>query len=123
MKQAKYYPGLINRPSQPRGHARPWGLTSITTLPRFRRVSTRARAAVYRANDRADSHIHLQRGDESLLRDVDLAELAHALFTLLLLLQKLALARHVAAVAFGGHVLAEGAHGLARDDLTADRGL
>src|SRR5256885_10323209 len=71
----------------------------------------------------ASLHIHLQRGDERLLRDVDLAELAHALLAFLLLLQELALARHVAAVALGGHVLAERAHGLARDHLAADRRL
>src|SRR5262245_50101603 len=52
------------------------------------------------------SHIHLERGDERLLRNLDLAELAHALLALLLLLEELALARHVAAVAFGGDVLA-----------------
>src|SRR6266511_4081155 len=69
------------------------------------------------------SHIYLQRRDERLLRDFHLAELAHALLALLLLLQELALARHVAAVAFGGDVLAQRAHGLARDDLAADRGL
>ncbi len=59
------------------------------------------------------SHIHLQRGDEGLLRDVDLAELAHALFAFLLLVQKLALARYVAAVAFGGDVCASRMHSLA----------
>src|SRR5207253_721907 len=69
------------------------------------------------------SYVHLQRRDERLLRDVDLAELAHALLAFLLLLQELALARHVAAVALGGHVLAERAHGLARDHLAADRRL
>jgi hypothetical protein len=69
------------------------------------------------------SHIHLQRGDEGLLRDVDLAELAHALLAFLLLLQKLALAGDVAAVALGGDVFSERAHGLASDDLAADRGL
>src|SRR6185437_9686593 len=69
------------------------------------------------------SHVDLERGDERLLRDFDLAELAHALLAFLLLLQKLALARHVAAIAFGGDVLAQRAHGLARDDLAADGGL
>src|SRR5271170_945965 len=69
------------------------------------------------------SHIHLQRGDEGLLRDVDLAELAHALLAFLLLVQQLALAGRVAAIALGGDVLAEGAHGFPGDDLAADRGL
>src|SRR5689334_13637414 len=69
------------------------------------------------------SHIHLQGGDEGFLRDVHLAELAHALLALLLLIEQLALAGGIAAVALGGHVLAEGAHGLASDDLAADRRL
>src|SRR4029078_11490358 len=69
------------------------------------------------------SAIHLQRGDKSLLRDVDLAELPHLLLAFLLLLQKFALARDVAAVAFCGDVLAYRADGFAGDDLAADRGL
>ena len=39
------------------------------------------------------SAIHLQRGNERFLRDVDLAELPHLLLAFLLLLQKLAFAR------------------------------
>src|SRR5690606_28968782 len=66
---------------------------------------------------------HFQGGDESLLGDVDIAELAHAGFALLLLFEQLALARGVAAIAFGGHVLAHGADGFAGDDLAADGGL
>src|SRR6185312_12331206 len=54
---------------------------------------------------------------------IDLAELPHLLLAFLLLLQKLAFAGDVAAIAFGGDVLAQGAHGLARDHLAADRGL
>ena len=38
------------------------------------------------------SDIHLQRRDEGFLRDVDLAELAHALFAFFLLVEQLALA-------------------------------
>ncbi len=45
------------------------------------------------------------RGNKSFLRDVDLSELPHLL--LALLLQKLAFARDVAAIAFGGDVLAQ----------------
>ncbi len=44
----------------------------------------------------------------------------HLLFAFPLLVEQLAFARGVAAVAFGGDVLAEGAHGLAGDDLAAD---
>ena len=50
------------------------------------------------------SHIHLQRGDEGLLRDVDLAELAHALLAFLLLIQKLTLAGDGTAKCYGGDV-------------------
>src|SRR3984957_13015049 len=69
------------------------------------------------------SAIHLQRRDERLLRDVDLAELPHLLLAFLLLLQKFAFTRDVAAVALCRHVLAQRADGLARDYLAADRGL
>src|SRR5258707_5029469 len=72
---------------------------------------------------RSVSAIHLQRGNKSLLRNVDLAELAHLLFAFLLLLQKFSFARDVAAVALCGDVLAQRAHGLARDHLAADRRL
>src|SRR5687768_369809 len=65
----------------------------------------------------------LQDRHERLLRDIDAADALHALLALLLLLQQFALARHVAAVAFGGDVLADGFDGLAGDDLPADRGL
>src|SRR5262249_51241406 len=65
-------------------------------------------------------HIHFQRSNERLLRDVDLAELAHFLFALLLLVEQFAFAGGVAAVALRGHVLAQRAHGFARDDLAAD---
>ena len=47
----------------------------------------------------------------------------HPLLAFLLLLEQLALARDVAAVALGGHVLAQRLDGLAGDDLAADRGL
>src|SRR5215472_10075151 len=69
------------------------------------------------------SAIDLQRGNKSFLRDVDLAELPHLLLAFLLLLQKFAFARDVAAVAFRGDVLAQRAHGLASDHLAADRRL
>src|SRR4051794_5164791 len=64
--------------------------------------------------------VHLERGNESLLWNLDLAELAHLLLAFLLLVEKLALARDVAAIAFGGHVLAQSGKRFARDDLAAD---
>src|SRR5207249_10294913 len=66
---------------------------------------------------------HLEGGDEGGLRDFDLAELAHPLFALLLLFEELAFAGHVAAIAFGEHVLAQGLDGLAGDDPAAYRRL
>src|SRR5579885_51899 len=67
--------------------------------------------------------VHLQRGEEGFLRDLDAAEAPHLLLARLLLVEQLALARDVAAVALGGHVLPERADRLARDHLAADRGL
>src|SRR5713226_3241689 len=69
------------------------------------------------------STIHLQRGYKSFLRDVDLAELPHLLLAFLLLLQKFSFTRDIAAVALRGDVLAQRAHGFARDHLAADRRL
>src|SRR5262245_57877771 len=67
--------------------------------------------------------VHLQSGDEGLLGDVDLTELAHALLAALLLLEQLALPGDVAAIALGEHVLAERADRLARDDAPPEGGL
>src|SRR6185437_10680978 len=53
--------------------------------------------------------VHFQRGDERLLRDVDAAEAPHLLFSRLLLVEQLALARDVAAIAFRRDVLAHSA--------------
>src|SRR5262249_28876282 len=64
-----------------------------------------------------------QGRDEGLLRHVDAPDGLHPLLALLLLLQQLALARDVAAVALGQHVLAHRADVLAGDDTRADRGL
>src|SRR6266508_554306 len=62
----------------------------------------------------------LEDRQECLLRHLDLADLLHAFLALLLLLEQLALARDVAAVALGGDVLAHGLDGLARDDPAPD---
>src|SRR5204862_7592556 len=64
-----------------------------------------------------------EHAQERLLRHLDPADLLHPLLAFLLLLEQLALARDVAAVALGDHVLAHGLDRLARDDLRADRGL
>src|SRR3712207_9478728 len=64
-----------------------------------------------------------QGGDEGLLRDLDPPDGLHPLLALLLLLQQLALAGDVTAVALGEHVLANRANVLARDDAGPDRRL
>ena len=64
-----------------------------------------------------------QRGDEGLLRHLDPADHLHPLLALLLLLQQLALAGDVTAVALREHVLADRPDRLAGDDPRADRRL
>src|SRR5438132_14411251 len=64
-----------------------------------------------------------QGRDERLLRDLDPADALHALLAFLLLLQQLALARDVAAVALGQHVLALGLDRLPGHDAATDRRL
>src|SRR5204862_7427293 len=60
---------------------------------------------------------------EGLLRHVDARVRFHALFAFFLLLEELALAADVAAVARRSDVLAHRAHRLATDDLRAERRL
>src|SRR5579872_5989946 len=62
----------------------------------------------------------LQHREECFLRNLDLADLLHALLAGLLLLEQLALARDVAAVAFCQHILAHGLDAGAGDDVAAD---
>src|SRR5215472_4654136 len=65
----------------------------------------------------------LEDGQEGLLRHFHFADLLHALLTLLLFLEELALARDVSAVALGGHVLAHGLDSFPGDDPAPHRGL
>src|SRR5260370_5350921 len=65
----------------------------------------------------------LQNGQKRLLRDFNLPDLLHALLAGFLLLEQLAFARDVAAVAFGENVLAHRLDAGARDDMGADRRL
>src|SRR5882762_8634398 len=67
--------------------------------------------------------VNLQDRQEGLLRDLDGPHLLHALLSFLLLLEQLALARDVAAVALRGHVLAQRADRLAGDYLGPNGGL
>src|SRR5215475_11555861 len=64
--------------------------------------------------------LDLQDREERLLRDLDGTDLLHPLLAGLLLLQQLALAGDIAAIALGEHVLAQRLHRLAGDDLRAD---
>ena len=52
--------------------------------------------------------VHLESGYEGCLRNFDTAKLAHLLLAFLLLVQQLAFARYIAAIAFRRHVLAHG---------------
>src|SRR6185295_7390303 len=70
-----------------------------------------------------DLLVNLQDGQERLLRNLYCADLLHPLLSFLLLFEKLALARDVAAVALRKHVLAKRLYRRTRDDLVADRGL
>src|SRR4029079_12050860 len=67
--------------------------------------------------------IYFEDGEEGFLRDLHVAHLFHPLLTFLLTLQQLALARYVAPIALGGHVLSQRLHRRAGDDARADRGL
>src|SRR5258708_39822667 len=67
--------------------------------------------------------VEVEDGEDRLLRPLDGAALLHAFASLLLLLEQLALARDVAAVALREHVLAASLHRFACDDARADRRL
>src|SRR5712692_10466683 len=67
--------------------------------------------------------VKLQHRHERLLGDLDRADAFHAPLPFFLLLEEFALACHVAAIAFGQHILAHRRDRLARDDLPADRRL
>ncbi len=64
-----------------------------------------------------------EHGDECFLRDVDAAELLHLRLPLLLLLQQLVFARHVAAIQLGGHILTVRLDRRPGDDGAADGAL
>ena len=54
------------------------------------------------------------------MRNVDIADLAHALFAFFLLLQQLLFTRRITTIALGRDVLAKRRNGFARDDFAAD---
>ena len=69
------------------------------------------------------SVVELEGTDEHVAGHFDAPDRLHLLLAFLLLLQQLALAGDVTAVALGQHVLALGLHRLAGDHLAADRSL
>src|SRR3989475_5132300 len=101
--------------------------TSPTRRSRRRRAGRWTRRAAWDARTGSSVISRLvtdpKDGQEGLLRDLDRPHHLHALLALLLLLEELPLAGDVSAVALREHVLALRFHGLARDDLPADRGL
>src|SRR5688572_6878588 len=66
---------------------------------------------------------HLEDGEERFLRNLDVADLLHALLPRFLFLEQLALAADVAAVALGEHVLPQRLDVVARHHVRADGGL
>ena len=75
------------------------------THTRFPSVRLQPLGHLSRATRSTTSGVHLQRGKERALRNFNLAELAHPLLALFLLVQQLALAADVAAIALSRHVL------------------
>ena len=65
--------------------------------------------------------VYLQNSHEGLLRHLHVADGLHALLAGLLLLQKLALAGDIAAVALGQHIFPHGPDSLPGDDFAAYR--
>ncbi len=71
-------------------------------------ISSFGEARVFLCGPPSDSliPIHAQRGHKGLLRDLDFAELAHALFAGFLLVEQFPFPGRVAAIAFRGHIFA-----------------
>ena len=67
--------------------------------------------------------VNLENSHKGLLRNLDGTNRLHALLSLFLLFQKLALTRDIAAVALGEHVFSARLHRRAGDDLVTDSAL
>src|SRR4051812_27255536 len=93
----------------------------LGTSPELK-ASMPSRASAFRASLVATT-VHLQHGEERLLRHLHGADLLHPLLPLLLLLEQLLLPADVTAVELRGHVLAHGLDGLPGDHVGADRRL
>ena len=64
--------------------------------------------------------VQLEDGHEGTLRNFDCADLAHALLSLLLLLEEFSLTRDVTSVTLRSNVLSHSLHSLAGDDFCSD---
>src|SRR5215470_7320018 len=112
-------------PSPPRSRRRTCTRKCRSSPVRRARAPSRTarRLSSYRAPRLSLLLVEIEHGEEGLLRNLDRADLLHPLLALLLLLEQLALAGDVTAVALGEHVLALRLHGFARDHARADRRL
>src|SRR3954454_15901520 len=113
-------------PSTPRMRCRT--CTRTSRCARRRREPAHSRNPHRRSASRAPwltlrRLVQVEHGKERLLRHLDAPDVLHPLLALLLLLEQLALARDVAAVALREHVLAPRLDRLARDHARADGGL
>src|SRR5579859_3015138 len=122
--RARLHSSDTRGPSPPSSRRRTCTRTSRS--PPRRRAPASRRSARTCSSSRAPSALpvpEIEHGQERLLRHLDPADLLHTLLALLLLLEQLALARDVAAVALREHVLALGLHRLAGDHPRTDRRL
>src|SRR4051812_47100737 len=100
----------------------------VTTSTGPRRASSAINGVVRTVSPRNDvwmtsELVNLEDGEEGFLRNLYGAYLLHPLFSFLLFLEQLALARDVAAIALREHVLSQRLHRGARDHLVPDRRL
>src|SRR5699024_1038281 len=116
------HPRCGSRPSTRRRGAGPRGSVPRRTPPRSH-DTRRDRPAELLLGLLHGVAVGGEGGDEGLLRHLDGADVLHPLLALLLLLQQLALAGDVTAVALREDVLPDGADVLPGDDPRADRGL
>src|SRR5215472_3552020 len=93
------------------------------TMPATPKHDSRTKAAGFPRFTGGLAKLGFEHLDEGFLRNIHGPEGFHALFAFLLFLEEFAFARDVAAIALGGHVLAQSTHGFARDNFAANSGL
>ena len=64
--------------------------------------------------------LNFQRSNKRTLRDVDIADAAHAFLALFLFIKQLTFTTYIATITFGGNVFAHGFHCLTRDNFAAN---